>query len=99
MYGKHSNLDWGERISQAEEIGNFSVEDKEDADCWDSCALGERERLLLLPHGTLRQIPKYRKLGMDFTHAVENDDFDWIRKIYNAIQEIENAEWKTTSDD
>lgn len=78
---------WEKRIDKAEERGYFTTKDNEDAGSWMSCAVGEgTKRHNMNPFYLIAFDEQISKAGIDFTNAVDKDDFDRARKDLARIQ-------------
>ena len=74
-------LSWAIRLERAEKRGRFFMVDKDLANEWPTCAIGEK-------HGgkfsTGRNMTEVR-LGNEFWHAVDRDDIAEAKRIYQEI--------------
>lgn len=73
-------MNWDERISRAEKIGNFTDDDKYEASNFKTCAVGEAAP------DSWREPGIFRDLGFAFYDAVFLDDTPAARQTWNVIQ-------------
>lgn len=83
-------ITWRQRIEAARSRGSFTEDDREDADLWGCCAVGEMVDLNpALEKDTIDVIAEdedLHSLGMDFTHAVLSDNIDWASRVHEKIR-------------
>ena len=79
------SITWLQRIDQAEEAGEFSIQDRRDAYAWNSCALSERDEFKNQKVDWKIMTKKACMLGAAFHVYVTIDDFIRAR---NTLYEI-----------
>ena len=94
-------MQWAKRLKRAVKSRGFTVEDKEAAGSWPTCAVGEGFELL---NGEIDRIyrdettdsevwlrlhyPLLHQLGFDFNDAVFNDEAGKARRLHRCIQRV-----------
>ena len=78
---------WALRIEAAEKRGRFTEQDKDKAQSWNTCAVGERHGW---PSGLIFTELRREEinLGGHFLHVVVRDDFAEAKRLYLAIQAL-----------
>lgn len=88
-------MNWKKRIERAKKKGKFNATDRELAESWNTCAVGEHfaivdENLRVLGPsgsfgGSLTRRDKIAGKGIDFSYAVDDDDFKWASELLKKI--------------
>lgn len=87
---KHPCLtEWRRRVDWAERQGSFHNGYREAAARWDMCAVGEAQKRYGIAIDNKSRKPKdltLKRLGSDFSEAVNGDNFDDCRRLITAIE-------------
>ena len=82
------SMTWLDRINQAEEAGEFSIQDRRDAYAWNSCAMSERNEFAGHSVDWKIMTKKACQLGAAFHIWVTLDDFAHARDTLQEIQAL-----------
>lgn len=79
---------WGRKIRQAEEVGGFTDDDKDESGNWTTCACGKQSEFI--PRHPLSAEPyddRLSRLGDIFSEKVYEDNFAAAAKTLIAIED------------
>lgn len=83
---------WRAKVAEARNNGRFSNNDKQEAELWPSCAMGERFNITYTMRVYYAAVAKHGRvisdLGHDFHYAVSGDKIDEAEKIITKIEEL-----------
>lgn len=74
-------IDWDDRIEQARERACFTEDDRDKAETWRSCAVGERI-------GGLPADEDLKSLGQEFYDRVKDDDVDGAEETKKQLDDF-----------
>lgn len=75
---------WRGIIARARDRGRFTESNKGKAGDWDTCAIGEATERYTFQFRSRCKLLEF--MGMDFYHAVEDDDFNKADKVLTRIE-------------